>query len=476
MRAIIILLALTGAARAGTFEPVTGFGTNPGALDMYRYVPDSPTPGAGLVVVMHGCTQTAEQMSHSGWNELADEHGFYLVYPQQRSANNPVTCFNWAGEYGDPANLVRGQGENESVRQMVARMQADFDIDPGRVFVSGFSAGGAFAAVMLATWPDVFAAGAIMSGIPYRCATTVSNAYSCQQLASHPELKRSPTQWGDLVRNAHPAFAGPWPRVAIFHGTNDFTVEDDAADELIEQWTDVHGVDQTPEATGMIGAHTWQQHLASATAVVEVYRVAGMGHAVAMGDDPLHACAPMGGTYIEDRDLCAAWRAATFFGLTGEALPPPELPDGGAQTGDPPDAGPATEPGAPAVAIVSPASGEVVSGVVTITATASDDVGIARVEFYVDGVIKGSDGTPPYEQVWQTALVEPGPYVIEAKAFDPYEVPASASITVTVGEAGSGADPLIDPIPCGCAADGRGGAGGGLLGALLLVVLLRRRS
>jgi poly(3-hydroxybutyrate) depolymerase len=171
------------------------------------------------------------------------------------------------------------------------------------------------AAVMLATWPDVFAAGAIASGIPYRCATTVNGAYACQSMGSHPELHRTATAWGDLVRAADPGFAGPWPRVAIFHGAADATVSSDNQIELIKQWTDVHGGDQTADDTAMIGAHTRERYKAGDAVVVESYKIAGMGHAVAMGDDPLMPCAPMGGSYIEDRDLCTAARAVDFFGI-----------------------------------------------------------------------------------------------------------------------------------------------------------------
>src|SRR5262249_57331787 len=141
-------------------------GSNRGALKMCEYVPAGLPSGAPLVVVMHGCTQTAAAMESAGWNALADQYKFAVLYPEQESANNPVTCFNWAGEYGDPADLVRGMGENESVIEMVDHAIQAHGSDATKVFIVGFSAGGAFAAVMLATWPERFAAGAIMSGLP----------------------------------------------------------------------------------------------------------------------------------------------------------------------------------------------------------------------------------------------------------------------------------------------------------------------
>ena len=105
------MVALLLAALAA----VADFGANPGALDMYEYVPADLPANAPLVVVLHGCTQSANAMTAAGWNQLADQYQFAVVYPEQSSANNPVECFNWAGEYGDTANLVRGQGENQSI-------------------------------------------------------------------------------------------------------------------------------------------------------------------------------------------------------------------------------------------------------------------------------------------------------------------------------------------------------------------------
>src|SRR3569623_3606976 len=135
---------------------VSSFGTNPGGLNMYEYIPAGLPPGRPLVVVMPGCTQSANAMVSAGWNQLADQYQFAVVYPEQPRANNPVECINWAGNYGTPADLTRGQGENESIIQMVDYEVAHHSVDTTRVYVAGFSAGAAFTAVMLATWPERF--------------------------------------------------------------------------------------------------------------------------------------------------------------------------------------------------------------------------------------------------------------------------------------------------------------------------------
>src|SRR5690242_116090 len=209
---VALAVLVPGVAAAGdTIAPITNFGSNPGALDMYEYVPSGLPSGRPLVVVLHGCTQTAAAMENAGWNQLADRDQFAVLYPQQTSSNNPVECFNWAGNYGNTADLVRGMGENQSIMSMVDYEIANHGVDPHRVYIAGFSAGAAFTAVMLATWPDRFAGGAIMEGIPYMCATSVSGAYSCQ----NPGVTKTAQQWGDLVRAADQGYAGPWPRVQI---------------------------------------------------------------------------------------------------------------------------------------------------------------------------------------------------------------------------------------------------------------------
>jgi poly(hydroxyalkanoate) depolymerase family esterase len=291
---------------------VASFGSNPGALKAYEYIPDGLPAGAPLVVVMHGCTQTAAAMKDAGWEALADQYKFALLFPEQQTTNNPVRCFNWAGEHGDPANLVRGQGENASIISMIDAEIATHGLDRDRVFVTGLSAGAAFTAVMLATSPERFAAGSIMAGIPYRCATSVSGALSC----TSPGATKTAEQWGALVRAASPGVA-TWPRVQIWQGSSDTTVAPRNADELVKQWTNVHGIDTTADETETIGSATRTAYAADGKVVVETYVIAGMGHAVVIGDDPMGECSGTPSTFFVDKGICSTLRTAAFFGLTG---------------------------------------------------------------------------------------------------------------------------------------------------------------
>src|SRR6476660_7035896 len=228
-----------GAGHARTrLRAILDFGSNPGNLRMFVYRPPTLAENPALVVVLHGCTQTAAGYDRgAGWSTLADRFGFALLLPEQQRSNNPNGCFNWF-QAGD---IERGHGEALSIRQMVAKMVSDHGIDPARVFVTGLSAGGAMTSVMLATYPEVFAGGAIIAGLPYGAANNVQQAF--ENMFQCPP--RPARDWGDLVRAASP-HRGAWPRISVWHGDADATVIPSNAIEIIKQWTDVHGLPASP--------------------------------------------------------------------------------------------------------------------------------------------------------------------------------------------------------------------------------------
>ncbi|MFI5911623.1 PHB depolymerase family esterase [Dactylosporangium sp. NPDC051541] len=311
------LAATTGSpAYAATLSTVGSFGSNPGNLTMYSYRPDGLPSGAPLVVAMHGCTQNAtDYFTNSGWRKYADLWKFALVLPEQKSANNSTSCFNWF-ETGDTA---RGSGEPLSIKQMVDYAVANYGTNSSRVYVTGLSAGGAMTAVMLATYPDVFAGGAIMSGLPYRCATSMTAAYSCM----NPGVDKTPAAWGDLVRSAYSGYSGARPRVAVWHGTADTTVAPANATELRDQWTNVLGVSQTPTSTAALPGGA---SLSNYGDKVKVYLISGMTHATPV--DPGSATEQCGtaGTYYKDT-ICSSyyqaldWQLGTPGPTTGPTTP-----------------------------------------------------------------------------------------------------------------------------------------------------------
>ncbi|MEV4442515.1 PHB depolymerase family esterase [Streptomyces sp. NPDC049577] len=323
--ALVLGVALSGpvpAAHAATpLTRVGDFGSNPGALNMYVYRPASLPAHPPVVVALHGCTQSAQVYAdNSGLPELADRDGFLLVLAETTTSNNPAQCFNWFL----PTDNQRDQGEALSIRQMAGHAVSAYRADPRRVYVTGLSAGGAMTAVMLAAYPDVFSAGAVVAGLPYNC-TKDNSPYTCM----NPGVDLTPGQWAERVRAAYPSWTGPWPRAAIWYGDQDTTVTPRNAAELRDQWTALHGLSQTPTRTRSIGpdATRHDEYLtADGTVAVEVDRVPGIGHGTPV--DPgtgTEQCGSTGAPYFLG-SICSSHWIARFFGLGGTGTDPGPLP------------------------------------------------------------------------------------------------------------------------------------------------------
>ncbi|MGR7024336.1 extracellular catalytic domain type 1 short-chain-length polyhydroxyalkanoate depolymerase [Geodermatophilus sp. URMC 62] len=299
----------TPAAAAGPPVRVADFGANPGALQMYVHRPAGLPAGAPVVVALHGCTQDAAGYAlGSGWPELADRWGFTVVLPQQVTANNANRCFTWF----QPGDVTRGQGEVASIRSMVAHAVTAYGADPGRVFVTGLSAGGAMSAALLAAYPDVFAAGAVIAGVPVGCADDLLTALACMTVSG----QRTPGQWADAVRAAAPAGTTEWPEVSVWQGTDDRTVNPANALDLRDQWTAVHGLPQVPSSITALPAGTTRARYADAGGTVRVttYTVVGMGHATPNdpGTGPRQCGRP--GRYFAGT-VCSSWYDGVSWGL-----------------------------------------------------------------------------------------------------------------------------------------------------------------
>ena len=266
-----VLPGAAASADSGALEEITSFGSNPGALRMFRFVPPGLPRGAPLVVVLHGCTQNAAGYdAGAGWSTLAARHGFAVLYPEQQRSNNHNTCFNWF----EPGDTTRGQGEVASINAMIAATIASLGTNPARVFVTGLSAGGAMTSALLAAYPDVFAGGAIIAGLPYGAAHSVQEALGAMYHATaKPAAER-----GNAVRAASPKPQRK-PVVSIWHGEADTTVVPANAIESAKQWCDVHGLTDADSRTDQVdGASHRAWHDARGTVQVELYTIKGMGH------------------------------------------------------------------------------------------------------------------------------------------------------------------------------------------------------
>ncbi|MCA6123967.1 PHB depolymerase family esterase [Bradyrhizobium sp. WSM 1704] len=297
------------------------FGSNPGALKMFSFVPAQLAPAPALVVVLHGCGQTAASYDlGAGWSTLAAHYGFALLMPEQQAANNGNTCFNWF----NPEDIARGQGEACSIREMIGHMALTYKIDPRRIHVTGLSAGGAMASVMLATYPDVFASGAIIAGLPFGVATNLREALHAMMhgsALSAPEL-------GDLVRNAS-KHDGVWPKVSVWHGGADRTVVPANADAIVRQWLDLHGLPAAAMSTADVAGHVrevWWN--AEGETLVESYGITDMAHGTPLGLADNDERYGVEGPFLIEAGISSSYRIAEFFGLTSQLRQPQIAPTG----------------------------------------------------------------------------------------------------------------------------------------------------
>jgi len=288
---------------------ISDFGDNPGALRMFSYLPPDLPRRPALVVVLHGCGQDARGYDHgAGWSTLAKRYGFALLMPQQQEINNANTCFNWF----NPEDVRRDRGEAASIRRMIDKMVYDHNIDRRRIYITGLSAGGAMTSVMLAAYPEVFAAGAVIAGLPFGIAGNVREALSGMMTSS----ARPARELGDLVRSASD-HRGPWPRLSVWHGSEDRTVHPGNADELVKQWLDLYGLPEAPMSETEVDGYPRQVWWnAQGESVVESYTISGMAHGTPIGlvdNDERYGAE---GTFLIEAGISSSYHIAKFFGLT----------------------------------------------------------------------------------------------------------------------------------------------------------------
>lgn len=310
---------LAQRSRAGNGSPLvesTDFGSNPGDLRMFSFLPGTAAAKPALVVVLHGCTQNAKGYDvGAGWSALAERYGFALLMPEQTSANNANVCFNWFNR----EDTARDSGEALSIRQMIAQLSRTHGIDSKRIFVTGLSAGGAMASAMLAVYPEVFAAGAIIAGLPYGIAHSMQEALSGMYRAP----AHSARQLGDFVRSAS-AHKGAWPRVSVWHGSADRTVNPANAGEIVKQWLDLHGLPQQPMSEAQVDGYPRQVWWnADGETMVESYTITHMAHGTPIGIGGNDERYGAEGAFLIESGISSSWHIAQFFGLTAGAAQRP---------------------------------------------------------------------------------------------------------------------------------------------------------
>jgi poly(hydroxyalkanoate) depolymerase family esterase len=211
---------------------------------MYIYVPDKVASPPPIVVASHYCGGNANAMFNNASSivSVANQRGFIMIFPQ--TSNN---CW----DVGSTQSLTHdGGGDTQAIAEMVKYTITKYSADAGRVYAMGVSSGAMMTEALLGVYPDLFKAGAEFSGVPDGCwAASYSASNQWSSPCASGQVTKTAQQWGDLVRAQYPGYTGLRPRVQLWHGTADATINYNNMGEAIKEWTNVLGLNATPNTT-----------------------------------------------------------------------------------------------------------------------------------------------------------------------------------------------------------------------------------
>jgi poly(hydroxyalkanoate) depolymerase family esterase len=285
----------TARAASASLVQVTNFGTNPTNLQMWLYVPTSVKPHPSILLALHYCTGSGPAFfSGTEFANLADQYGFIIIFP---SVTRSGQCWDVYSNQGLARN---GGSDNTGLISMLTYVEQHNNGDPNNVYVTGASSGAMMTNVMLAEYPDVFKAGSAFMGVPYHCfatgAASATSGSTWNSACANGQTSMTPQQWGDLARAADPGYNGARPRMQLWHGTADTTLNYANFGEEIKQWTNVLGVSQTPSFTDSPQSG-WTRTRYGSTGVgapVEGVSIQGVGHSLPMSGMAAYAIQFMG--------------------------------------------------------------------------------------------------------------------------------------------------------------------------------------
>ena len=282
-----------------SFE-LASFSCGAGSRNYKLYVPSTvselPCP---LVVMLHGCTQNPDDFAAgTGMNALAEEHNFIVAYPEQAQRDNQLKCWNWF----EPQHQTRMGGEPAIIAGIVAEICHRQNIDRSRIFCVGLSAGGAMAAALGATYPDIFTGIGVHSGLPYRSASDVASAFSAMK--NNKPIAQPRGSADDAIP----------PRTIVFHGDADATVHPSNGARVFSE-----AAKANPTTLHMRREHVRAGHAYSVTTamttqgdtVAEYWVIHGGGHAWSGGR--------LAGSYTDPLGPDASRKMITFLLRTGSS-------------------------------------------------------------------------------------------------------------------------------------------------------------
>ena len=272
------------------------YANDAGRRNYKLYVPSGYT-GAPLplIVMLHGCTQDADDFSAgTRMNTLAEQHDCLVAYPIQPRRANPSRCWNWF----KPSDQQRERGEPALIAGITRDVMGSHGVDRARVYVAGLSAGGAMAAVMIHTYPELYAAAGIHSGLPYRCAHDLPSALAAMK--GGKQARRAP------FANGNDRSTAPKRPLIVFHGDADATVHPSNGSELLREF----GPSTPPLAEALNsqagGRLCTRQRLTAVNGVeAEYWIIHGASHAWSGGS--------VGGTYTDASGPDASAEMVRFF-------------------------------------------------------------------------------------------------------------------------------------------------------------------
>ncbi|EGP83276.1 putative acetyl xylan Esterase/Acetylesterase [Zymoseptoria tritici IPO323] len=221
--------------KRASLTQVSNFGNNPSGVKMFVYVPQNVQAKPPVILVLHACAWNAPNFfASTKYGQLADQYGYVLVY-----GGTPTDGACW--DVSSSQTLTHDGGSDSiGLANMVRYALETYNGDASRVFVTGESSGAMMTQVMAAVYPDLFAAGSAFSGVPAGCFSTGSVRGWNSQCAGG-KINKTPAQWAAQVHAMYSGFNGQYPRMQIYHGDADTTLNIANLDEAVKEWSGVHG-------------------------------------------------------------------------------------------------------------------------------------------------------------------------------------------------------------------------------------------
>jgi poly(hydroxyalkanoate) depolymerase family esterase len=274
---------------------IEGTFSNPAGSRAYRlFIPSRYQEGQPLplVVMLHGCTQSPDDFAAgTRMNFIAEEQRCLVVYPAQRSEANQAKCWNWFRT----TDQQRGRGEPSLIAGITRQIMRDYSVDPKRVYVGGLSAGAAAAAIMGATYGDLYAAIGLHSGLACGAAIDLPSAFVAMRQGGGSDDRMIS---GD----------GPPVPTIVFHGDGDTTVHPHNSDQIREQFIRTTSTQEKVHRGRVPGGHAYTRTVhtdASGRAIFEHWNIHGAGHAWSGGSPA--------GSYTDPRGPDATREMLRFF-------------------------------------------------------------------------------------------------------------------------------------------------------------------